>query len=104
MNTSMKIFTVVVTMVTHPASQWIAEEFERHWAQDQGVGDGAGSDGAAVGLHREAHPAAGHHGLAGTGSAEAMKGRISISMQVNTTIERGHHDGHHRPGADGTRP
>ena len=77
-----------------------AEEFERTGA-DQGVGDGAGSDGAAVGLHREAHPAAGHHGLAvqEVGSDEGQDQHFDAGEHHD---QRGHHDGHHRPGADGT--
>lgn len=48
----------------------------------------APGDGAAVGLHREAHPAASQARPAG-GSEE---GRIGISCR--NTDQRGHHDGH----------
>ena len=68
--------------------------------EDQRFGDGAGSDGSAVGLDGEAHPAARDHGFSGQ---EVLRdeGEDQHFDAGEYHDERGNHDRNDGPGADG---
>ena len=68
--------------------------------EDQRFGDGAGSDGSAVGLDGEAHPAACDHGFSGQ---EVLRdeGEDQHFDAGEYHDERGNHDRNDGPGADG---
>ena len=68
--------------------------------EDQRFGDGAGSDGAAVGLDGEAHPAARNHGFTGQ-EVLGDEGQDQHFDAGEDHDERGHHDRNDRPGTDG---
>lgn len=98
MNTSMKILTVVVTMMIQPGSQLIPASAALARISDSAMG--AGSDGSAVGLDGEAHPAARDHGFS---SQEVLRdeGEDQHFDAGEYHDERGNHDRNDGPGADG---
>ena len=69
--------------------------------KNQGFGDGTGSNGAAVGLDGQAHPAAGHHGFA---VQEVLsEERQNEHFNAGEHHDQGrNHDRDNRPGTDGT--
>ncbi|MPL81389.1 hypothetical protein SDC9_27308 [bioreactor metagenome] len=71
-----------------------------HLGKNQGFSDGAAGDSAAVRLNGKAHPATGHHGF-GVQEVLRDKGQDQHFDAGEHHDQRGNHDRHHRPGADG---